>query len=434
MGELNSLQYCSWADTGKMRSWEDAEESAIETCNAKRPQGGATCEVYAHNNVVIYVNPHEQSKIAMKKFEAGDIPATEQILNEISYRNLSRLTPKEIGEYEYLRGKIIVISNQVQDRSKAIDLFDHSWYVYKNVNSAVEEGNLRMLAGEMDKNWRYIRPAYQFFLANASDEQKTLHPEVEQNLKQTEQYFQADLVQKEKTAREQAALDAIREKEQKEQAKSAAIKAKHDAQQQEKVRLAEAKRQAIEGDGSADDSTCKSYGAKPGSVGYINCRVQLNRTKQLADEQQAALRSKEASAQKEQLLAEFNSNKKCASETFNPACMTNAGYALYKYGNKEDAKGWFTLAARYGEPTAIKNLTSNGWPVPAADLLAQQQQTTDNNSGTNALMLLLTGVNAYQQGKAAGYQSNPPPVYIPPPQQINCTSTGYGNVVHTNCR
>lgn len=54
-----------------------------------------------------------------------------------------------------------------------------------------------------------------------------------------------------------------------------AIKTEREKKRQEKIRLAEGKRIAKEGDGSAYDLTCKSYGARPGTQVYINCRIQL---------------------------------------------------------------------------------------------------------------------------------------------------------------
>ncbi len=45
---------------------------------------------------------------------------------------------------------------------------------------------------------------------------------------------------------------------------------------------------AKEGDGSADDITCKGKGYRPSSHGYINCRSDIVQAKKLADEQLAA--------------------------------------------------------------------------------------------------------------------------------------------------
>ena len=137
--------------------------------------------------------------------------------------------------------------------------------------------------------------------------------------------------------------------------------------------------------------------------------------------------------------ADFDQNKKCAEESKNPSCMNNAGVAAYNLGSKENAISWYTLAARYGEPTAIKNLTALGAPVPEPDLLRQQQQASNKSSdGTaTALMLLLGGYSAYQQGKAAGYQSPPTPAYIPglysapvlqAPSNDVCNCKGYAGV------
>jgi hypothetical protein len=288
IGMNTSQQYCGWAR--KVGTWEDAEKKAIATCDAAKPQGGSACEVYARNNHIVYVSIQERLKSAKKLFEAGDSPATENVLNEMKVRNLSALTTMEMGEYEYLFGKVLLNSNADKNRTEAIGYFNNAWSKYKNLNGAIEEGNAQISIGNIANNWQSIRNAYQYFLANASDEQKSLHPEAKQNLKQAESYYQADLAQREK------------------QAKADATKVKREAKQQEQIRQAEIKRIAKEGDGSADDITCKSYGAKPSSDRYINCRIQLSRTKQLADEQQAAqtrlANEQRASQQAAQIRAE----------------------------------------------------------------------------------------------------------------------------------
>lgn len=94
------------------------------------------------------------------------------------------------------------------------------------------------------------------------------------------------------------------------------------------------------------------------------------------------------------------------------------------------AVAWYTLAARRGSTVAQANLARLGRPVPKPDLMEQEVKDANSSDGTAAaLLLLLGGVNAYQQGRATGYQSSPMPpmpVYQPP---INCTSTGLGNTV-----
>lgn len=81
----------------------------------------------------------------------------------------------------------------------------------------------------------------------------------------------------------------------------------------------------------------------------------------------------------------------CAKQRV-PACMNNAGVALLRLGNSSDARDWFTLAARYGNQTAIQNLRNNGWPVPSADLVSNA-----NNNGeydwVDALNSFLEGYN-----------------------------------------
>jgi hypothetical protein len=79
--------------------------------------------------------------------------------------------------------------------------------------------------------------------------------------------------------------------------------------------------------------------------------------------------------------------------------MNLAGIAAYNLGNIDHAKSWFTLAARYGEPKAIANLTYKGWTVPEPDLLQQQQrqqQQKDNEPGFGTMLFLsiLSGYNS----------------------------------------
>lgn len=353
-GELNSNQYCSYAIKNIFETWEDAEKRAVASC--EKALLGLTCEVYARNNDIVYVNIHDRLKTAIKLCEAGDFPALKHVIKEVEVRNVFNLTPTEKGEYEYLLGKILINSEWEGNRDDGVSHYKTSWANYKNVLGAVEFGNERSKSGNIDNDWLSIRSAYQFFLENASDEQRNKHPEVEQKLKQAEAYYQTDLVRKEEAAKEQARLDAIEaeheakqqailEEEQQKQAKIDAInakreakrqakqerldaiKAKHEAEQQakqdrldaikaereakqqEQIRLAEEKRKAKEGDGSADDITCKSYGARPGTQAYINCRIQL-RTKQAADDQQA----EQIRASNEAARAEYNRRLQAENE------------------------------------------------------------------------------------------------------------------------
>ena len=263
-------------------------------------------------NVAVYTSNSERLKAAKKLLDAGDVLAAKQVLNEAKDKELN-LTPTEKGEFDYLYGKVLIDPKTDQiggvERIKyVLWYFNESWTKYKNINGAVEEGNLRMKSGEIKKDWQLIRDAYQYFLANASLEQKSLHPEVELSLKQVEPYYQADLTQRKK----QAKVNAIKAKQHAKQERLDAIKAEHEARQQDKVRQAEAKRIAKVGDGSADDTTCKSYGARPGSEGYINCRIQLSRTKQLVDEQYAA--QIRAENEKQAAKADYNRRVEAAQQ------------------------------------------------------------------------------------------------------------------------
>jgi hypothetical protein len=265
LGEFNSIQYCGWAFEGPLKSWELAEKYALEKCESKRPKDAPPCEVYAHNNDIIYLSMHARLEKAKKLFESGDLAATENALNDIKQRNLSALSQIEKGEYEYLFGKVLIKSKNEQDRSEAIVHFNNSWYKHCNVNGAVEEGNLLVAEGHIDKNWKSIRYPYQYFLEHASDEQKSRHPEVEQNLKLIEPYYQADIAPQLAAKAKQERLEALKEK--------------HEAEQQAKEERLDAKRIAKEGDGSEDDLICKKYGAKPGTRVYVDCRIKLGLAK-----------------------------------------------------------------------------------------------------------------------------------------------------------
>lgn len=389
-GGTNSQQYCTFATKGAFLTWEDAEKSAIAACEKKRFQGGTPCVVYARNNNIVYVSPHEKAKVVANLYEASD-PAANQNINKVGKKDSTALTPTERTDNELGVGSVASLAPKTDpDSALALRPSSDAWSKYQG-----------MVA--------------------------------EQNALQAK---------KQKEQAEIEALQAKREAEQHaKQERLDAIKAEREERQREEIRRAEAKRIAIEGDGSADDITCKSFGARPGSDGYINCRVQLSRTKQLADEQQAAQKASEVTAEKARNLANFHGAKKCADETKNPTCINNAGTYALRLGNMGDARDWWTLAARYGDPVAIKNLTNNGFPIPEPDLLRgqeqarnnlvrQQEQAKNSDNAAAALLLLLGGVNAYQQGKAAGHRSTPTPA----PARVDCTTDVVGSTAYTRCR
>jgi hypothetical protein len=173
-------------------------------------------------------------------------------------------------------------------------------------------------------------------------------------------------------------LDAIKSKrdaeKQAKQDKLDEIKAKREEKRQAKIRLTEERRIAKEGDGSADDITCKGKGYRPSSQRYINCRSEIDfQVKQLAEQQQAAQKAARVVAD-QKALADFNKFKDCVEKTKSPACMNNVGVAAFNMGNMEVARYWYTLAARYGQIDAVLNLKRLGVPVPEPDLLQQQQR------------------------------------------------------------
>ena len=510
----DSQQSCGWAWTGIWKDWEPAEQAAIASCNSAKPSGAPPCEIYAHNNDIVYVSVHEKLNTAKRFIEAGDFMKGESALREVSEKSLSNLTMTEKGEYEYLSGKVLNSSDQLKDKADAIDHFNKAWSSFNNVAGAVAEGDLRLSLGITANNSQRIRSAYQYFLANASTEQKALHPEAEQNLKQAESYYQADLAQKEEAAKEQTRLkeieteglarqqaaleekrleqekiDAPRKKREAEQLarqeRLAAIKAEHEAKEEEKARLADEKREAKrvaeqqrrdeftadrkakqlekarlteekriarEGDGSADDRTCKSYGSKPGTQGYITCRIQLTERKQAEDVQRSAqarveeekraaeLRAEDgrraaqavaSEAAMKKALTDFSRFKKCAEETKNPVCYNNAGVAAQDAGNIVVAKTWYTEAARYGEPNAIANLTRLGAPIPETDLLRQQRAAKQQNQAAQSNDGLLEALGVAAFGYHLGRSIQPPP----PPKTLNCAGfINPGGFVTSTCQ
>jgi hypothetical protein len=302
LSENGEYQYCRWRSTSRLRDQAAFEQSAISECDENRPVDYTPCEVYAHDDDITYLSVHARLEKAKNLFESGDLMATENVLDDIKQRNLSALSQIEKGEYENLFGKVLINSKDELDRNEAMVHFNNSWYLYRNVNGAVEEGNLRIANGNFDKNWASIRAAYQFFLEHASDKQKSAHPEVEQNLKLTEPYYLADLAQKEAVAKLEAVQKAKQEKLE-------AIKEAAEKRKQESIRKAEERRVAKEGDGSEDDLTCKKYGAKPGTQIYVDCRIKLGLAKEEAENRKAeAVRS-------EREQAEYNRQQQAAQQS-----------------------------------------------------------------------------------------------------------------------
>ena len=91
----------------------------------------------------------------------------------------------------------------------------------------------------------------------------------------------------------------------------------------------------------------------------------------------------------------------CVNSTKSPVCMTALGGSYASMGDFKSAVYWQTLAARYGEPTAISNLTKAHLPVPDADLARQ----TDQEPGF--LTYLLLGAAANKLGSSPATSSYP---------------------------
>lgn len=301
LSENGEYQYCRWSSISRLRDQTAFEQSAITDCDENRPVNYTPCEVYARDDDITYLSVHARLEKAKNLFESGDLVATENVLNDIKQRNVSKLSQIEKGEYENLFGKVLLNSKNEQDRNEAMAHFKNSWYIYRNVNSAVEEGNLLVAKGNFDKNWASIRAAYQFFLENASDKQKSAHPEVEQNLKQIEPFYQADVAHQLKVQAEHERIEALKKKQEAEQQA-------REERKQGKVRKAEERRIAKEGDGSEDDLTCKKYGAKPGTQIYVDCRIKLGIAKEDAENRKAE------TVRSERERAEFERQQQAAQQ------------------------------------------------------------------------------------------------------------------------
>lgn len=85
------------------------------------------------------------------------------------------------------------------------------------------------------------------------------------------------------------------------------LKSEKDAKEQERRRLAEEKRLARVGDGTSDDYTCKSLGAKPSTDPYIQCRLKLTEQfNQRQLEQQQMQQNRRIQDEQERLYQEQN--------------------------------------------------------------------------------------------------------------------------------
>jgi hypothetical protein len=110
------------------------------------------------------------------------------------------------------------------------------------------------------------------------DYSKSLYSEFE--FRKTVGEYRAEIAERKRqdviSKREYAKLQELQNKQNQENLKKAQI---------EEARLA--KKIAIEGDGSSDDLTCKSFGFKPQASGYSDCRLKLEVASRQATQQQA---------------------------------------------------------------------------------------------------------------------------------------------------
>jgi hypothetical protein len=305
---------------------ETFEENMLEKCNSEiASKVNGTCELYARNDDIVYMSHSDKLKNAEHFLSNGDLVQTSNLLKQIEKNGFLQLTTPEKGKYEYILAKTFTENNA----DEALQHFNTSWSQYNNPLAAAEEASLLIKLGRTQDNWESIRNASIFFLNNSSDSEKLLYPNALENYHLTDSYFvineekkskeltalkhladieakkiaeeqrlaniEADkeakkLAEQQRIDNKQAAKDAKKlaaqqrlydikaEKEAKkeaEQQKIEQLKADRIAKAQERRRIAEEKRLAKEGDGTADDYTCKSLGAKPGTNPYIQCRLKL---------------------------------------------------------------------------------------------------------------------------------------------------------------
>jgi TPR repeat protein len=122
-------------------------------------------------------------------------------------------------------------------------------------------------------------------------------------------------------------------------------------------------------------------------------------------------------------------------------CINNIGY-MYQSGHMDVGKDmdtairYYTLAARYGNPTAQRNLAMLGAPIPTVDLVAQQ---TPNDDAIWAALLLGSVANGYSGYIEAQQEARDKQQIRQMQEQMNkpvrCSSRveNSGDVINTTC-
>jgi tetratricopeptide (TPR) repeat protein len=125
----------------------------------------------------------------------------------------------------------------------------------------------------------------------------------------------------------------------------------------------------------------------------------------------------------EQAIAYFET---CKDKNVN--CVHNLGVSHYKLDHKDEAKEWFTLAARYGNQSSIKALSQNGWPIPQADLahmLQRNNKQQSNNNDVTALELVNAILNSHNRSEQKGIEA-----YQQQNKTKNCLITKTTNITY----
>ena len=191
VGEFHSKFYCAWARKSIFGSVKDAEKKALFDCEAVRAEGGTPCEIYAYDNRIVYENDHDKLDHAARLLDSGDVSESGRLM---AFIDVGSLSTREKGQYYYLSGMLRYDPDRVENRAEFSDVIrdlHRAWFLYGNLDAAVEEGNLLLSKGLIDKDAGEIRDAWVYFLGHATDVQKRLNPEVEQNLKVIELSVQA---------------------------------------------------------------------------------------------------------------------------------------------------------------------------------------------------------------------------------------------------
>ena len=335
----NGHQACSYRQGGLFTKHQELQDNA---CSYLRVNGFVNCFLYAKDDNIVYEASEDLIEKAKALYKQNKFDEAWQLVELVKSRGGVPVRGTALAKFYYLEG---VRAIKDENFSKAIDSLAKSWSNYGYIESAEAELDL-LTTQDLNQNWKKIREVYGF-LKDKDD--KPAIVKYEQLFTSTSDLYNADQLANENIAREakeQKIIEAkkaeeraiIEAKEAKERAiieakeakiakeqerkrlaeeareekklaelqKPERLRAEKEAREQERKRLAEERRIAREGDGSSDDLTCKSFGAKPGTQPYITCRINLSGKVQREQQAQQQAQQQEWSRklQAEQLTQE----------------------------------------------------------------------------------------------------------------------------------